>query len=172
MARADLQLTPKLSEYELDGVKLKELEFADDGMAVTYQSPRGWDYSGNSNQLTLRPPGKPHAEATITRTRLEQPGKFDEESLKRLVEDVVAQLPKGSDDVKVVSQEKNPLMIQRKETFLIVLTYTIYAEKYARSILLLNRGNEQIRSQLTCYEPDFKELQAAFMRSQYTWQHL
>ena len=92
--------------------------------------------------------------------------------MKALVEGAIAQLPKGSEEVKVVSQEKNPLMIQRKETFLITLSYTFYAQKYARSILVLNRGNEQIRSQLTCFEPDFKDLQAAFMRSQYTWQHL
>jgi hypothetical protein len=139
---------------------------------VTYQSPAGWDYSGSSRQLTLRPPGKPFAEATITRIPLDQPGKFDEDDLKRLVDETVARLPKGSENTKVVSQEKNPLMIQRKETFLITLTYTLYGQKFARSVLLLNRANEQIRSQLTCHEADFKDLHAAFMRSQYTWQHL
>ncbi len=63
-------------------------------------------------------------------------------------------------------------MIQRKETFLIKLNYTFFGQKYGRSILFLNRGNEQIRSQLTCREADFKELQGAFLRSHYTWQQL
>ena len=66
-ARAELLLTPRIDEYELDGAKLKQLAFQDGGKKVTYQSPRGWDYSGGATQLTLRPPKKTQAEATITR---------------------------------------------------------------------------------------------------------
>ncbi len=171
-AHAELLLTPKVAEYKADGATLKHLEFSDGGKTVTYQSPRGWDYSGNSTQLTLRPPNKAQAEATITRVPLSQPGNFDEESLKKLVSEAVALVPKGSENISVVSQEKNPLLIERKETFLITLSYTFYGQKYGRSILFLNRGNEQIRSQLTCHEADFKELHQAFLRSQYTWQNL
>jgi hypothetical protein len=171
-AHAELLLMPKAAEYKADGATLKHLEFSDDGKTVTYQSPRGWDYSGNSTQLTLRPPNKAQAEATITRVPLSPPGAFDEESLKKLVSEAVTQVPKGSDNISVVSQEKNPLTIQRKETFLITLSYTFYGQKYGRSILFLNRGNEQIRSQLTCHQADFEGLHAAFLRSQYTWQNL
>lgn len=171
-ARAELLLTPKVAEYKADGATLTHLEFSDEGKTITYQSPRGWDYSGNSTQLTLRPPNEAQAEATITRIPLSQPGAFDEESLKKLVSDAVTQVPKGSDNISVVSQEKNPLTIQRKETFLITLSYTFYGQKYGRSILFLNRGNEQIRSQLTCHQADFEGLHAAFLRSQFTWQNL
>ncbi len=171
-AHAELLLMPKVSEYKADGATFKHLEFSDDEKKVTYQSPRGWDYSGSATQLTLRPPNKPQAEATITRVPLSQPGSFDDESLKKLVSEAVALLPKGSENTSVVSQEKNPLMIQGKETFLITLSYTFYGQKYGRSILILNRVNEQIRSQLTCREADFKELHRAFLGSQYSWQNL
>jgi hypothetical protein len=171
-AHAELQLTPRTSEYELEGGKFKQLAFSDGGKTVTYQSPRGWDYSGSATQLTLRPPNKAQAEATITRVPLSQPGSFDAESLKKLASEAVALVPKGSENISVVSQEKNPLMIQRQETFLITLSYTFYGQKYGRSILILNRGNEQIRFQLTCREADFKELHRAFLASQYSWQNL
>jgi hypothetical protein len=171
-ARAELQLAPKVVEYKADGVTLKHLEFSDVGKTVTYQSPRGWDYSGSGDQLTLRPPNKTQVEATITRIPLSQPGNFDEESLKKLVGEAVLLVPTGSEKVSVVSQEKNPLLIQSKETFLITLSYTFYGQKYRRSILFLNRGNEQIRSQLTCREADFDSLQLAFFRSQFSWQNL
>src|ERR1700682_190585 len=69
-ARAELLLTPSIDEFELDGAKLKQLAFQDGGKKVTYQSPRGWDYSGGTTQLTLRPPRKTQAEATITRIPL------------------------------------------------------------------------------------------------------
>ena len=172
-ARADLQLTPSVVQYELDGVKLKQLAFSDGAKQVTYQAPRGWEYSGSATQLTLRPPNKPpQAEATITRIPLPQPGSFDDESLKKLVTEAVASVPKGSENVTVVSQEKNPLLINRKETFLITLAYDFYGASYSRSILFLNRGNEQIRFQLTCPQADFKELQKAFLGSQYSWRNL
>jgi len=171
-ARAELQLTPKVVEYKADGATLKHLEFSDAGKTVTYQSPRGWEYSGSGNQLTLRPPSKTQVEATITRVPLSQPGSFDDESVKKLVSEAVLLVPNGSEKVSVVSQEKNPLLIQGKETFLIKLSYTFFGQKYCRSILFLNRGNEQIRSQLTCREADFDSLQSAFFRSQFSWQNL
>ena len=170
--RAELQLTPKVVEYKAEGATLKHIEFSDAGKTITYQSPRGWDCAGSATQLTLRPPNKAQVEATITRVPLSQPGSFDEESLKKLVSDAVALVPKGSEKVTVISQEKNPLLIQSKETFLITLTYTFFGQKYGRSILFLNRGNEQIRSQLTCRAADFDELHAAFFHSQFSWQNL
>jgi hypothetical protein len=171
-ARAELQLTPSVVQYELDGVKLKQLAFSDGAEQVTYQAPRGWEYSGSATQLTLRPPNKPQAEATITRIALPQPGSFDDESLKKLVTEAVASLPKDSENVTVVSQEMNPLLINRKETFLITLAYDFYGASYSRSTLFLNRGNEQIRFQLVCHQADFKELQKAFLGSQYSWRNL
>jgi hypothetical protein len=171
-AHAELQLSPKVSEYELDGAKLKKLAFSDGGKTVTYQAPRGWDYSGNGTLLTLRPPNKGLAEATITRIPLSQPGNFSDESLKNLVNEATLLVPKGGENIRVISEEKNPLMIQGKETFLITLSYTLSGQNLSRSILFLNRGNEQIRFQLTCLEADFKVLQQAFLASQYTWQNL
>jgi hypothetical protein len=171
-ASADLLLMPRVAEYKGDGVTFKRLEFPDAGKTVTYQSPRGWEFSGTSTQLTLRPPHKLQAEATITRVPLSQPGNLDEESLKKLLSDSIALVPQGSENISTVSQEKNRVMIEYKETFLITLSYTFYGQKYGRSILFLNRGNEQIRFQLTCHEADFEELHRAFLRSQYTWQNL
>ena len=170
-AQAELSLAPKVGEYALDGVKFQRLVFSDGDKVVTYQPPRGWEYSGNATTLSLRPPNKAQAEATVSRIALPKPGSFDEESLEKLVDEAIAQVPKGSENVVVISQEMS-LMIQGKATFLVTLSYTSYGQKYGRSILFLNRGNEQIRSQLTCREADFNALHQAFLASQYTWQHL
>lgn len=171
-ARADLDLTPKLSEYELDGVRLKQLAFSDGNGIVTYTPPRGWDYSGSVAQLVLRPPSKSQAEAKITKVTLSGPASFDEETINKLVREAIASVPHGSSDIQLVSQQRNPLIIERKETFLVVLSYNFYGGAYSRSILFLNRGNEQIRFQLTSSQADFKELQKAFFASQYSWQNL
>jgi hypothetical protein len=171
-AHANLDLTPKLSEYELDGVKFQQLAFADGSKIVTYAPPRGWDYSGNATQLTLRPRNKSQAEATIKKVALAQPASFDDGTVKKLVEEAIAAVPAGSTDIQLVSKEKNPLRIERKETFLVTLSYNLYGAAYNRSILFLNRGMEQIQFQLSCRRADFKELQAAFLDSQHSWQNL
>ena len=171
-AHADLDLTPKLSHYELDGVEFKQLAFSDGSKVVTYAPPRGWDYSGSATRLSLRPPGKSQAEATIKKVALSQPASFDEGTVKKLVQEAIASVPPGSTDIQLVSQEKNPLMIERKETFLVALSYNFYGAACNRSILFLNRGTEQIQFQLTCRRADFRELQAAFLDSQHSWQNL
>jgi hypothetical protein len=172
-ARADLQLTPKASESWVDGAKLKFLAFSDgSGKDVTYSPPTGWECSGSSTRLTLHPPRKPQAEGTIVRINLSQPAVFDDATMKTLAAEVLASVPGGSTDVALVSQEKNPLLIARKETFLVIVSYTFYGENYQRSMMFLNRGNEQVRFQFVSHAVDFKDLQAAFQRSHSTWRNL
>lgn len=172
-ARADLQLTPKISEAWADGAKIKFLAFSDgSGKDVTYRPPTAWEYSGSSTRFTLRPPDKPQAEGTIARINLSQPAVFDDETMKKLTAEVLASVPGGSTNVTLVSQQKNPLLIARKETFLVIISYTFYGENYQRSMMFLNRGNEQVRFQFVSRAADFKPLQAAFQRSHFTWRNL
>jgi hypothetical protein len=172
VGRTELVLTPTLDEYVLDGVKLKQLAFSDGGQKVTYQSPHGWDYSGTETQLTLHPPNKLQAEAIIARISRSDQSEFDDETLKKMVAEVVALVPKGSSNIVVESQEKAPLRIGNRETFLLVISYRALGNNYNRSILFINRGGEQIRCQLTCRASDFTELQKAFLSSQYSWRNL
>jgi hypothetical protein len=170
-AFANLELTPREAEYELDGVKLHQLVFPDSGQQVTYTPPRGWNYSGASDRFVLHPPGS-SAEATITVTHLPQPEAFDEATIKRLSNEALASIPKSATHIAIVAQEKNPLMIERKETFLIVINYDYLDGPRACSIMFLNRKNEQVRFQLTCHRSDFVKLQQAFQQSHYSWQNL
>jgi hypothetical protein len=172
-AQAQLQLTPKISSYEADGVKSKLLVFSDGGgKEITYTPPRGWEYAGSATKFTLRPPGKPQAEGAIVRMSLNQPAVFDDETIKKLAAEVLASAPGGSTNVTLVAQEKNPFLIAQKETFLVVVSYNFYGENYQRSTIFLNRGNEQLRFQLVSRAADFKNLQVAFQASQLTWQNL
>lgn len=172
-ARADLQLAPKVCEARLDGAKVKFLVFSDEsGKDIIYGPPTGWEYSGSTSRFTLHPPGKAQAEGTISRISLNQPAVFDDETMKKLAAEALASVPAGSTNITLVSQEKNPLLIGRKETFLVIVSYTLYGDNYQRSIMFLNRGNEQVRFQFVSRAVDFKDLQAAFQGSHFTWRNL
>jgi len=172
VGRTALVMTPTIDEYVLDGAKLKQLAFSDGDQKVTYQSPRGWKYFATATQLTLYPPNKTQAEATIATISRPDQSQFDDEALKKLVAEVLVLVPKGSSNIVVESQEKAPLRIGNRETFLVVISYSLLGNNYDRSILVINRGPEQIRCQLTCRSSDFKELQKAFLSSQYSWRNL
>ncbi|MGZ5552082.1 MAG: hypothetical protein ACXWHF_00435 [Chthoniobacterales bacterium] len=170
-ARADLQLVPTLTEYELDGVKLKQAVFPDGDTQVSYTPPSGWSYSGSKNVLVLHPPDYLKAEAKIKVAKLPEVERFDEVTIKRLSEELVASLPNGATRV-TVTQQTNPLLIERKETCLFVISYDFNMESYVRSVMLLNRKDEQVRFELICLKPDFPALQKAFQGSHYSWQNL
>jgi hypothetical protein len=171
LAFADIDFTPRVQEYDLDGVKLSQLVFADGNQNVTYAPPRKWEYSGGGNRLVLHPSESP-AEAVITTTKLARPEALDDSVTKRLRDDVLASVPSGATNITLVSQQLNPLLIERKETFRVVVSYDCFGESFARSVMFLNRQNEQVRFQLTCARRLFERLEKAFESSHYSWQNL
>lgn len=172
-ARAELNLTPRLAEFNGEGMTFQHLVFSDEtGKEITYRQPDGWQYSGSPSKLTLYPQNITQATGTITKVALRGPGTFDEESRKRLITETLSGVPSGSTNVALVSQEMSPVKIGAKETFLVIVSYTFYGEKYERSILFMNRGSEQVRFQLASRAADFEDLQRQFLASLFTWYNL
>ncbi len=171
--RADLRLVPEVAEYELDGIKMRRLVFFDGPERVTYTPPAGWKYSRADKDLfVLHPSDGPRGEATIARISLAQPGHFDDETIKGLTDEVLHSAPGGAKNVGLVAQQKNPVIIERKETFLLTIKYDYYGEPQERSVMFVNRKNEQLRFQLTCPQSNFPELQKIFLASHFSWQNL
>jgi len=172
-ADAGLQLTPRVVNHELDGAKFKRLAFPDGGNnEITYIPPAGWEYVGSATRLALHPRNKSQAEGTVTKVSLPEPASFDEESLEKLALEAMGSLPLGSTNVALASQQKNPVFIGGKETILVTVSYTSHGEKFGRSLMILNRGKEQIRFQLVSRLEDFAELQSAFLNSHFGWENL
>lgn len=172
-ARAELNLSPKLVDFKGDGVTFHRLVFSDGtSKEITYQQPVGWEYSGTATRLTLHPPNEALAEGKITRVSSSQTQGFDDQGTKQLIQQTLAAIPEGSTDLKLVSQEQNPVKIGGKETFLVVVSYIFYGIRYDRSMMFMNRGSEQIIFQFTSYASDFNDLQRAFLASQFSWQNL
>ncbi|HSP64448.1 MAG TPA: hypothetical protein VLQ90_15770, partial [Pyrinomonadaceae bacterium] len=137
-----------------------------------YVPPRDWQCSGTESSLALRPAKQTQAEASVVKVPLAEEGPFDEPTQKKLTDLAQASVPSGSSNIKVLGQDLNPVMIDRKETYLVTISYNAYGDTYARSMMFMNRGKEQIRFQLTCRLSDFPELQRAFLQSQFSWRNL
>ncbi|MDQ2659748.1 MAG: hypothetical protein M3Y03_04940, partial [Verrucomicrobiota bacterium] len=60
----------------------------------------------------------------------------------------------------------------QKETFLVIVSYQLRGKNYKRSLMFLNRDNEQVRFEFVSRATDFNELQRAFLGSMFSWQNL
>jgi hypothetical protein len=172
VAQGGLLLKPQTGEYELDGIKFRRVVFMDGEQRVTYAPPPDWEFSGDNDSFVLHPKRKSEAEAIVTHVNLPKPQVFDDETMLHLTAEVSNSLPAGATHPQLVAVEKNPVIIEHKETFLVVINYDFVGQPQTRSVMFLNRTNEQIRFQLTCRRGDFKELQKAFLGSHFSWQNL
>ena len=171
--QAGLDLSPQTDTYELEGMEMAQLAFQNGGsVKATYQLPRDWRYSGDHDHLDLQPPGVSQASVKISKL---SPGAVDltgADTQTRLLEQAIASLPEGSREVKLESQQLNPLLINEKQTFLVELSYVAFGEKFASYQLFLDRKPESICFKLSCRQKDYPELRQLFHRSLYTWQNL
>lgn len=171
--RAELNLSPRKEDFDLDGVKLWRLTFENGtDKKATYQPPAGWTSSGNTNELSLHPPGKTQASVLVTKIGPDRAVSFTEEDREKLNERATEGLPEGSADIKVQDPQSNVLQISGKDTCLVEVSYRFFGEKFRRYSLFLNFSEGQLLFQLTCPERDYAELRQAFQKSLYSWQHL
>ena len=172
-AHAELDLSPQQEVFELDGVKMSQLTFNTGTRdKASYQPPRDWKVSGGKDQLDLEPDGLAQARAKVTKWPSGPAIAFDAEGCRQLTEKMIGLLPYGSEKVKVVEEELNPLQINGKQTYLVELFYTYYGERFASYNLILDRKPEVICFRLSCRESSYETLRQAFQRSLYTWQNL
>jgi hypothetical protein len=172
-AHAELDLSPQLEPYELDGVKMSQLTFhADMNDRATYQPPHEWKCSGGKDQLDLQPPALVQVTAKVTKLPPAPAIAFDPEGRRHLIETIIGSLPAGSEQVKVESEELNPLQISGKQTYLIEMSYTFYGERFASYALFLDRKPEPLCFRLSCRESNYQTLRQAFQKSLFSWQNL
>jgi len=170
---AELNLSPRLESFELDGVKISQLTFQSGGDSpATYQPPPGWKYSGGRDALELAPENISQARAQIAKIPASSLVTFDEEGLKRLRDDTINSLPQGSEQVAITNVELNPLQIERNQTYLVELTFTFFGERFACYSLILDRQPEAFSFRLTCRQKDYSDLRQMFHKSLFTWQNL
>lgn len=171
--RAELSLSPREEKFELDGTKLTHLVFENGtSKKTTYQPPKQWSYSGSDNKLQLQPPEKGQADVAISKIARQDAIPFEETNREKLKQKAVASLPEDCSDIKVESEELNPLQISGRNTYLFQLSYTRFGERFKRYFLLVDLPNGQLLCQLTSRERDYDALVNAFQHSLCSWQHL
>ena len=172
-AMAQLDLSPQPDSFDLDGIQISQLIFANGRMPkVSYQPPRDWKCTGQKDQLDIQPAKLSQASARAILLPEGEVITLDESGKEQLKRKALLSLPDGNQDVEVTSEEVDPMRINGLHTYLIELKYVFFGEKFACYSLTVDRRPQALNFRLTCREKDYAELRRAFEASLYTWQNL
>ena len=169
-ALAEIDFTPRPSVYLAEGMKMADLKFRDGAREIAYTPPANWKYEGDPSKLLLIPSNMVQAEASIEKAPTPVTAVFDAEGMKQLTGRVLASLPQGSQKVTIVSEEKDPLRINGKETFGVTISSVFFGQAVTTSVVFCNRGKEQLEFKLFCHSADFPELSRLFRGSLFSLQ--
>ena len=171
-AFADIDLTPIPGELSRDGVVMHLLKFRTGSDFVRYTPPLGWQASGGGSSLTLIPPKAVQTEAKITVSGKADSGDWDDAAIKQLREETLKSVPKKAENVKLVGDQKNPVVLNRHQTYEVTVSYTSDGQPFKKSVLVCNFADEQLRFQIIARSGDFAALHADFISSLFLWDGL
>jgi len=168
-ANAAIDLTPTVSEYTAEGIRFRQLSFKDGKQRVIYEPPRQWTVRGGGSDLRLVPPTAERADASIQVTELPRPQPFDEKLFAALKEQCLRSVPPGAQNAVIVSEEQNPVRLERGDCYAVTVSYQSIGETFFRSVLFANIPDAQLTFRLTARKADFESLQRAFRSSILSW---
>jgi hypothetical protein len=172
-AQAHIDLTPTPTEYVAEGITFRRLIFRQaDNSSVRYEPPRGWTCRGGGDQLQLTPGDATRAQAAIQAVPLAAAQALDDKSTALLREEFLNNLPPGSQLIKLLKEEQNPVVLDNKLSYAVTASYQILGETFVRSTVFTNLGNTQLRFTINSRQSDFERLQQNFRRSIFSWQRL
>ena len=170
-ARADLDFTPFDAFYEVEGIRMANLNFHDNGKVISYSPPPGWKTSGRGRKLELIPPQAVQASARFE-VLPTAPLPADAAKVKLFRELAVLLLPAGATNVEITEAVLSELRISGRPGLEVSLTYTFFAQQFKMSILFLPRERDLPCFSFTAHLADFAPLEKTFRRSLYSLQGL
>ena len=169
-SRAAIDLAPTPHEYTCEGFTFTELLFKDGKRQINYLLPNQWSYRAAGNGVLLTPPKSVNADAVILATPLAKPEVLDEKAMAAARERFLSSLPSGSQMIKVVQEEQNPVLLDNKPSYEVIVSYQIMGETFLRSQLFTNNGDTQVSFRFTARKVDFEKLHQVFRGSILSWQ--
>lgn len=169
-ASAAIDFTPTTGERVLEGIVFKQLVFHENGHTITYEQPRGWQYSGEAARIRFTPLEFGQAQAEIVQAPLAQPQSFDDSTMKNLQTQVLVSVPPGSQNGVIIAEEQNPLTINGKQTYAVTVGYVLSGQDYRLSVIFANLDKTQLQFRIVARKKDFDQVTRLFRGSLFSLQ--
>jgi hypothetical protein len=171
-ASGEVDFTPKESFYLAETTRVPNVAFRNGGDLITYSPPGGWTLSGGGNKLTLIPPDKVQADATMETEPVKVMLPATAENLKAYGDLAVNRIVREARKVSVTEAVICPMKFSTRTMVEVTLTYVLYGQQFTTNIVFLPFDKEQITFQVTARSTDFAPLAKAFRASLYSLQGL
>lgn len=166
-----IDFTPHESVRELEGSRFSQLLFNDGLWDVTYEPPKRWTYSGEGNVLSLWDPGKEQLDATVVVSKADTaPVVLDPSGMQALRTRARSVLPRGSQEVRLVSEAKDAVTVGGHETYEAAFEYGLFGQKFRTCVIFAFLGDRQMTAQVSSHPDDFAEAYRAFHASLFSFQ--
>ncbi|HEY3835104.1 MAG TPA: hypothetical protein VGL72_00960 [Bryobacteraceae bacterium] len=171
-AVAEVDFTPRESFYLAEATRVPNVSFRNESVDVTYSPPGSWILSGGGRKLTLTPPNKVQAEASMRTEPMKDPMPATDENIKAYGERAVALIPREASKVVLVEVGPAPLKVCLQPLIQATLTYVLFGQQFTTTIYFLPYKKEQITFQFTARNADFQALAKDFRASLFSLQGL
>jgi len=168
--RAEVDLTPTPSVYEIDGARFANVTFRDGLDKVTYTPPTGWRLQGGRGRLSLVPADFAQAEGTITVEAAAPKSAAGERTAQEWADTLVQRLPREITAREVLEAVPNPLKISGFDTFVVTLRYQLYGQVFRSQTILMPVGAVLWRFEFTARDHQFDRAYEPYRISLYSLQ--
>ena len=151
---------------------MPRLLFHDGNATIAYVPPVGWTFSGGETKLRLTPRDREDATAIIQSVPQPVPMTLDEDGVKALRQAALNLVPQGSQEVKILSEQKKPMLIGRHQTFEVCISYGLKEHACLLDALFLDLDKSQVQFVVNAPKFGFEPVSTAFRKSLFSWQWL
>ncbi len=171
-ASAQLNLSPRESFYEVEGIRSPNVKFRNGSNDVFYTPPVGWQLSGGGQKLALIPADKVQAGASIEAEGAKEIPAIGPGSFEAYGEMARALMPREAAKVEVVEVGISSLRISGHPMMEVTLEYTFFGQQFRRNVLFMPHDTELIRFEISARTSDYVDLKQAFHESLYSMRGL
>ena len=165
-----IDFTPRYVNEVEDGIPVRRMFFADAGRHIFFTAPGGWDANGSKSSVVLSPKNLEKAYIKIECSSDEEIPPFDEKGLKIYRQAAEDLLPREAKDLEILSENKNPVVINHWSGFEITYAYVAFGYPFYKSVSFINIGdNRQIRLIVEARRSDFATFCKEAQRSLCSW---
>ena len=145
----------------------------DEQTTVAIRAPAKWKISTTPATRVLTSPSVTGGEVRLEKSPFTPSVPFKDKDLERYRQHALTQAPPGSTELLVTADTGNPLPIFDWTDHEFFVEYTLYGQRFKRSVLFLNLDTaQQLRVTAVGRSADFEQIHEAAYALLHTWQAL
>ena len=142
----------------------------DDRTEIMIDLPRHWSVTDDVSSISAVPPGGANTLLRIAKSPFPSNASFQKADLDAYRAQVLAGVPQGSVNVRVLEEKADPLPVFGWKDYQFTMAYDFFGQSFRRSVLFINLNpKEQLMVTVVAGQADFDKVYEASMDVMRSW---